>query len=590
MTITAHPPLVPRDTPRGYVALATTSPADELALVTCPLPTRRRETSDGLEWQVHASSVPTLAALKVVDLAASNPHAVNAVRAYAVEARRTFDKNALTALPPDAASFLDFLYVAPGHYKPRPYQLAGMSRLYARCMNPAIMGCVLADDVGLGKTVQVVGVVLRMIAESEIDHENPAVVVTTASTVTQWAGEFHRFARTPPTLALVAESASKKLLALEKSAAVYVLNYETLRLPRYRYLVEMLAERVRFVAFDEASAVANPNSKTHDACYRFARHALYRLCLNATPIENALQDYYSQLRIINERIVGEPEGFAGRYLELSPDGRIVGARNVREFRVRTAGLYIRRTAEMVGEQLPPLSASIRSVTMGKVQAEAYDRALRQCFARGNAGAGVMSIENVSAIQRAACAADLKDPASPSAKMDDLEHLLATELRDRRVLVFSRLATIADYVHRRLAPLGPTFLITGSTSQHQRDRIKAEFSRTPGAVLVGSDAISKGLNLQAADVVVNLDLPWHPGKLRQRAGRSHRIGQEKPVTVINYRARHPARKRDVDTFFLSKILRKQGLVDEVFGRDSVDVLGDNSEIAVAASAMKYLAGK
>jgi superfamily II DNA/RNA helicase len=42
----------------------------------------------------------------------------------------------------------------------------------------------------------------------------------------------------------------------------------------------------------------------------------------------------------------------------------------------------------------------------------------------------------------------------------------------------------------------------------------------------------GLNLQAADVVINVDLPRNPAKLEQRIGRAHRIGQKKVVNVIN----------------------------------------------------------
>lgn len=587
---------IDRDAERGYVPLDVRSPVDETVIATMlRLPWRLRENG---EYQVHVSSLPTLVRQRFVsiDPAVCSDAVLSAVRGYLAEARRSFSRAFLTSRPPNAGDFLHLLNVGPlGPYKPRDYQLAGMAALYARGVNPALMGCVLADDVGLGKTVQVIGLVLRLIADGRITQSNPFVVSTTASTVTQWAAEFERFSRRPPALSVVSGTGSEKVRAIEKRAEVVVLNHELVRLPRYAEAIEGLAERIGGIAIDESSAIANPASKTHQALFSLSRRARYRYCLNATPIENALQDYYAQLRLINSRVVGEPEGFEGRYIERSPDGRIVGARNVREFTHRTSALYIRRTAEMVGEQLPSLLPSLRQVVMGRVQAEAYDRAIRRCFAVGRGESGVMTVENVSAVQRAALVADLKDLNSPSAKLEDLANLIRTELRGRRVLIFTRLETVAAYVVRRFHQLRP-FLITGSVSRARRDAIRAEFSSaplTPGClppVLVGTDAISKGLNLQAASVVVNLDLPWNPAKLRQRVGRVHRIGQDRPCLVINYRAVHPSRKRDVDRFFLSIISKKQGIVDSVFGADSIDVVGEGSEIAVARSALSYLARK
>ncbi|HSQ43241.1 MAG TPA: helicase-related protein, partial [Fibrobacteraceae bacterium] len=48
--------------------------------------------------------------------------------------------------------------------------------------------------------------------------------------------------------------------------------------------------------------------------------------------------------------------------------------------------------------------------------------------------------------------------------------------------------------------------------------------------LSSNAGSTGLNLQAANTVVNVDLPWNPAVLEQRIGRAHRMGQKRPVHV------------------------------------------------------------
>src|SRR4029079_14843856 len=51
--------------------------------------------------------------------------------------------------------------------------------------------------------------------------------------------------------------------------------------------------------------------------------------------------------------------------------------------------------------------------------------------------------------------------------------------------------------------------------------------------VAPDAGSVGVNLQHANVVLNMDLPWNPAVLEQRIGRVHRLGQRQPVRVVNF---------------------------------------------------------
>jgi superfamily II DNA/RNA helicase len=51
------------------------------------------------------------------------------------------------------------------------------------------------------------------------------------------------------------------------------------------------------------------------------------------------------------------------------------------------------------------------------------------------------------------------------------------------------------------------------------------------VFITTNAGSTGLNLQAANTIINVDLPWNPAILEQRIGRAHRMGQTRPVHVF-----------------------------------------------------------
>lgn len=87
------------------------------------------------------------------------------------------------------------------------------------------------------------------------------------------------------------------------------------------------------------------------------------------------------------------------------------------------------------------------------------------------------------------------------------------------------------------------------------------------ILIGTDAISEGLNIQFANIVVNYELPWNPNKLEQRIGRAYRYGQKKPVYVYNYKTGFK-----IDNHVLSKLLEKIEEIRIAFGDRTVDVIG------------------
>ena len=76
---------------------------------------------------------------------------------------------------------------------------------------------------------------------------------------------------------------------------------------------------------------------------------------------------------------------------------------------------------------------------------------------------------------------------------------------------------------------------GTFTSVRREDIKRRVMDGDIRLLVGTDAASKGLNLQRLSTLVNIDLPWNPARLERRKGRIQRIGQEADtVKVFNMR--------------------------------------------------------
>jgi superfamily II DNA/RNA helicase len=128
----------------------------------------------------------------------------------------------------------------------------------------------------------------------------------------------------------------------------------------------------------------------------------------------------------------------------------------------------------------------------------------------------------------------KDFPGYSSKLERLDELLGQLAREdgRKILLFSEWTTMLNLIEPLLEKHRLAFVrLDGQVPQKQRQQLVHQFQTDPGCrVFVTSNAGSTGLNLQAANTVINVDLPWNPAVLEQRISRAHRMGQKQPVQV------------------------------------------------------------
>ena len=90
----------------------------------------------------------------------------------------------------------------------------------------------------------------------------------------------------------------------------------------------------------------------------------------------------------------------------------------------------------------------------------------------------------------------------------------------------------DSEKRELAEHSPLYLC-GATPSNEREILKNQFDVGDSKILIATEAGERGLNLQIASVIINMDLPFNPAKLKQRIGRIYRIGSKhETIRVIN----------------------------------------------------------
>lgn len=400
---------------------------------------------------------------------------------------------------------------------------------------------VLADDMGLGKTLQAIAAAEHLRKTGEASR---VLVVCPASLKAQWAREIRRATGEEATIVEGASPRRRPLYA--RRSAFTIANYEAALRDE-----EAIAELSPCVLiFDEAQRLKNWRTKTAQVAKRLP--SKFSFVLTGTPLENSLDDLYSILQLVDQRLLGPLYQFNERYFRFDGEGKVCGWKNLDELRARTAPVVLRRRKEEVLNDLPervdnlytvPLTAHQREAHNEEQQAAAmlFQRLVRRGFLTDTERKQLMA--HMANARRICNSLTLYDDSKErrkewrSPKLDELARILDELVLQagEKAVVFTEWQDSQDLVVRILEELGVGFVrFSGSVPVKRRAALIERFERDPKCrVFLSTDAGGVGLNLQVAGVVVNVDQPWNPAKLEQRVGRIHRLGQERSVVrVVN----------------------------------------------------------
>ncbi len=394
----------------------------------------------------------------------------------------------------------------------RGYQARGVDWL--ALLRKLELGALLADDMGLGKTVQALCVL-----------DGPSLVVCPTSVLFNWAEEMQRFR---PELSFELYHGGNRELTHE--ADVTLTSYAILRID-----IDALAERRwQTVILDEAQNIKNPDSQVAQAAYRL--DAEFRVALTGTPVENRLDELWSQLHFLNRGLLGGRAHFRRRYARPIADGDPHSAALLRE---RIRPFLLRRKKQDVAPELPPLTEVVLHCELSDEERAVYNAVraatVEQVVAQLSAGGSVLAaLEALLRLRQAACHPALVpgQRAAGSSKLELLLSRLEQAMADgHKALVFSQWTSLLDLVEPHLARAEIGFVrLDGSTRDRGAVVKQFQSEEGPPVMLVSLKAGGTGLNLTSADHLFLLDPWWNPAVEDQATGRAHRIGQTKPVVV------------------------------------------------------------
>jgi superfamily II DNA or RNA helicase len=418
-----------------------------------------------------------------------------------------------------------------------PYQAEGA--LFAARAGRALIG----DDMGLGKTIQAIAateILARHFGVSKV------LVICPTSLKYQWQSEIARFTgRHGETAARVingGRAQRQKDYALDDFCKIT--NYEKLK-PDLDLIAAWAPE---LVIVDEAQRVKNWNTIAARALKRI--DSAYAIVLTGTPLENKLEELISIVQFVDQHRLGPTWKLLHEHQVKDEGGRVTGYTGLEKIGQTLAPVMIRRRKSEVLRQLPSRTDQNLLVPMTEMQmlyhqenadvvAKIVQRWRKTRFLSDKDQRRMTcALQNM----RMSCNSTylLDQETDHGVKADELAALFDDLFAepDAKAVVFSQWTRTHDIVIRRLEARKLGYVsFHGGVPSEKRPALIERFNDDPACrVFLSTDAGSTGLNLQHASTLVNMDLPWNPAILEQRIARIHRMGQKRPVRVINFVAK------------------------------------------------------
>lgn len=442
--------------------------------------------------------------------------------------------------------------------KPYPYQQDGIKFMIDRLNNLGF--CLNGDSVGLGKTIQTIGT-LKWFAEH---GASKFIVICKKSIKYQWRDEIQRNWDFP--VFITGQTKKKRIDAYNKmreaKKGILITNHHNF----LNDFDEINRINCNIYVIDEAHCVKARNGKMNNLISA-TTNGKKTILLTGTPIMSKPDDIWGIVHLAQDYF-GTYKRFKDRYLvtEFGIYGeQIVGARNLDELQMLMSQFLIMRSAEEVAIELPKqrpaknIQCEMDSV-QSKMQAIVEQRKKKQDIQKqdildrhGYTEETREEIERLNELGKMYIATlqfiaddpavfrfmnpekgmnkQLKEMLPESYKMSSkTESLIDTvsELidADEKAIIFCHFASTARMLQNqfeKIANANPV-LFTGSESEDIRDSNIKAFKEDPECrVIIGTDAMAEGLNLQVSQHVIHFEQADTYAQREQRIGRARRIG-------------------------------------------------------------------
>ncbi|CCL99639.1 uncharacterized protein FIBRA_01659 [Fibroporia radiculosa] len=444
----------------------------------------------------------------------------------------------------------------------KDYQIKGLQWMVSLYNNK--LNGILADEMGLGKTIQTISLITFLIESKK--QRGPYLVIVPLSTMTNWSGEFAKWAPGVKMISYKGNPTQRKVLQSDIRQG----NFQVL-LTTYEYIIKDRPHlaRLRWVhmIIDEGHRMKNTQSKLAQTLTQHY-HSRYRLILTGTPLQNNLPELWALLNFVLPKIFNSVKSFdewfntpfansgTGDKIELNEEEALLIIRRLHKV---LRPFLLRRLKKDVESELPDKVEKVIKIRMSALQSQLYKQMKKYKMiadgkdSKGKSG-GVKGLSNELMQLRKICQhpflfESVEDKINPAGIIDDkiirssgkiellsriLPKFFAT---DHRVLIFFQMTKVMDIMEDFLKMMGWKYLrLDGGTKTEDRAGHVAQFNAPNSDIrvfILSTRAGGLGLNLQTADTVIIFDSDWNPHADLQAQDRAHRIGQTKVVRILRF---------------------------------------------------------
>ncbi|KAF5392562.1 hypothetical protein D9757_002111 [Collybiopsis confluens] len=455
----------------------------------------------------------------------------------------------------------------------KDYQLKGLQWMVSLYNNK--LNGILADEMGLGKTIQTISLIAFLIEVKR--QRGPYLVIVPLSTMTNWSGEFSKWAPAIKVISYKGNPAQRRAL----QGDLRVGGFHVL-LTTYEYIIKdrpvLCKMKWLHMIIDEGHRMKNTQSKLAQTLTTYY-HSRYRLILTGTPLQNNLPELWALLNFALPKVFNSVKSFdewfntpfansgTGDKIELNEEEALLIIRRLHKV---LRPFLLRRLKKDVESELPDKVEKVIKVRMSALQSQLYKQMKKHKMiadgkdSQGKNG-GVKGLSNELMQLRKICQHpflfdSVEDRVNPGGMIDERIYRTSGKLEllnrilpkffatGHRVLIFFQMTKVMDIMADFLRYLGLKFLrLDGGTKTEERASFVAMFNAKESeykAFILSTRAGGLGLNLQTADTVImqrltdNLSFASvlsfrNPHADLQAQDRAHRIGQTKAVLILRF---------------------------------------------------------
>ena len=436
-----------------------------------------------------------------------------------------------------------------------PFQWYGYNFLLSR------RKCFLADETGLGKSVQ------SILAAEQLFYLNKihkAIIFAPRPIISQWKDEILKFINIDDSNIILLDGSKSERQELysrinDSSIKYVIMNYEKARLEDFALDFDV----GRLLILDEVTKIKNYKSKVFQSFSMIP--ANYKFLLSGRPLQNYPGEIYTLNTLLENHLLGSFREFRGQYAVLetfrkynqddpsSPTiiTKISDWRNLDKLGAILKKVVLRRTAKEVLPELPPITKEVYNVYPTQIEKEVYDSIFNHIDIKlQNASSEnhyyIYNVLPLVVLERefldsprllmlfpskhaAEIISEFGEFDYDGSKLDEIGNVVDMA-RDGQIIIFTQYERMARLLKQKLDTLGETSEVYGGDAPIS---IRSDFLAEKFRIIVSTDKGAYGVNeFRNAKTIINYDLPDNPAVLDQRLGRISGLRQSGNILVVN----------------------------------------------------------